>query len=66
VLFNVFSAVPRLCPVSVHVAGFAMNLASDGLAADSQWSWHLQMVLAGGRDAAIPTVTHCPPPLTAI
>ena len=43
-----------------------MNLASDGLAVDLQWSWHLQMVLAGGRDAAIPTVTHCPPPFTAI
>jgi len=31
---------------------FATSLASDGLAADSQSSWHLQMVLPGRRDRA--------------
>jgi hypothetical protein len=34
------------CPVSVQLAGFAVNLASDGLTADSQWSWHLQTMPA--------------------
>ena len=31
-------------PVSVHLAGFAITLALDGLTANSQRSWHLQMV----------------------
>jgi hypothetical protein len=64
------------CPVSVQLAGFAMSLASDGLAADSQWSWHLQMVLPGRRHRAdqwtcrdrfpgSPTATHCPSPFAA-
>jgi hypothetical protein len=30
------------CPVSVQLADFATNLASDGLIAEFQWSWHLQ------------------------
>jgi hypothetical protein len=56
--------------VSVQLAGFATNLTPDGLAADSQWSWHVQMVPPGRRDradlwtcwdrcAGSPTGTHC-------
>jgi hypothetical protein len=33
----------RPCPVSVQLAAFAINLALDGLAANSQRSWYLQM-----------------------
>jgi hypothetical protein len=39
------------CPVSIQLAVFAMNLAADESAGDSQCSWHLQIVL-GGRDRA--------------
>src|ERR1700694_810478 len=66
------SAAAR-CPVSIQLAGFAINLATDGVDANSQCSWHLQMVLPGRRDradlwtcwdrhAGSPTVTHCPSP----
>jgi hypothetical protein len=44
------------CPVSVQLAAFAVNLASDGLAADSQWSWHLQ-------NRAARATRSCPPVL---
>ena len=40
------------CPVSVRLAGFAINLALDGVDAESQCSWHLQTVLPGRRDRA--------------
>lgn len=39
---------PDNCPVSVQLAGFAVNLACDGLAANSQRSWHLQTMPARG------------------
>jgi hypothetical protein len=41
---NVFQVF--YCPLSVQLAGFAINLASDGLTVDSQWSWHLRMMPA--------------------
>jgi hypothetical protein len=43
------AVLPGVCPVSVHLAVFAINRALDGLAANSQCSWHLQALAPSCR-----------------
>lgn len=47
-----FSPRDSCCPVSIQLAVFAINLAVDGLAADSQCSWYLQICRCRRRNRA--------------